>query len=125
MVYVLDTLGYTRKLEAAGVPRDHAEAHAEAIHEYIMSTVATKDDVNAAVATLSANVASLRAEFYTELKTAVATLSANDASIRADLEKQTLSLKSDIDKLSLTLTVRLGTFIFVVVGSFVALGKLF
>jgi phosphoribosylaminoimidazole-succinocarboxamide synthase len=40
----LDTLGYCKRLEAVGVPREHAEVHAQILTE-VMSQVATKDDL--------------------------------------------------------------------------------
>jgi hypothetical protein len=36
MAYAFDTLGYSKTLRAAGIPTDHAEAHAEAAREFIM-----------------------------------------------------------------------------------------
>lgn len=40
----LDTLGYCKRLEAVGVPREQAEVHAQVLTE-VMSQVATKDDL--------------------------------------------------------------------------------
>ena len=40
----LDTLGYCKRLEAVGVPRDQAEVHAQVLAE-VVSQVATKDDL--------------------------------------------------------------------------------
>lgn len=40
-----DTLGYTRRLEAAGVPPEQAEAHAVALGEVMWTQCATKADI--------------------------------------------------------------------------------
>lgn len=41
----IDTLKYARRLKAAGVPAEQAEAQAEAINEAVQSGLATKADV--------------------------------------------------------------------------------
>ena len=41
-----DTLGYTRRLEAAGVPSEQAEAHALALGEALKTQLATKSDIH-------------------------------------------------------------------------------
>lgn len=40
----VDTLGYCKRLEAVGVPREQAEVHAQVLTE-VMSQVVTKDDL--------------------------------------------------------------------------------
>ena len=47
-VMSIDTLEYVKKLEAAGLDRKLAEAHAEALREAVAKEVATKADVDAA-----------------------------------------------------------------------------
>ena len=47
-VMTIDTLEYVKKLEAAGLDRKLAEAHAEALREAVTKEVATKADVDAA-----------------------------------------------------------------------------
>lgn len=41
----LDTLRYTKRLIAAGVSREQAEAQAEALSEAVADTIATKSDI--------------------------------------------------------------------------------
>ncbi|ACK86271.1 hypothetical protein [Methylorubrum extorquens] len=48
MAYAFDTLGYSKTLRAAGIPAEHAEAHAEAAREFIMVDLVTKEDLRAA-----------------------------------------------------------------------------
>ena len=48
MAHAIDTLRITQKLESAGVDRRHAEAHAEALNEVVVtefSELATKADL--------------------------------------------------------------------------------
>jgi hypothetical protein len=41
----IDTLAYTKHLEAAGVPRPEAEAQAEALTRHVIPDLATKADL--------------------------------------------------------------------------------
>ena len=49
MAFAFDTLGYSKRLQAAGISRPQAEAHAEAAREFIMTEVVTKQDLALAV----------------------------------------------------------------------------
>jgi hypothetical protein len=49
----IDTLGYTKYLEAQGVPRATAEAHAEAVNRYLFPQLATKADLDSAIGGLT------------------------------------------------------------------------
>lgn len=51
----IDTLGYVKRLEAAGVDRKQAEAHAEAFRDEVSSQLATKADLEKLGDKLSAN----------------------------------------------------------------------
>ncbi len=42
----LDTLGYAKKLQEAGVPSQQAEAHAEALRTVLEGDIATKQDID-------------------------------------------------------------------------------
>jgi hypothetical protein len=68
----IDTLEYVKKLEAAGVERKLAEAHAEALREAVAREVATKADVDAGVLRLDnridASAQVLRGEFETRFQ---------------------------------------------------------
>ena len=63
----IDTLEYVKKLEAAGVERKLAEAHAEALRAAVAREVATKADVDAGVLRLDNRIDTsaqgLRAEY--------------------------------------------------------------
>jgi hypothetical protein len=68
----IDTLEYVKKLEAAGVERKLAEAHAEALREAVAREVATKADVEAGVLRLDNRIdtsaQALRADFETRFQ---------------------------------------------------------
>jgi hypothetical protein len=53
VVYAFDTLGYAKRLREGGVPNPQAEAHAEAAREFIMIELVTKQDLQAAIETLT------------------------------------------------------------------------
>jgi hypothetical protein len=56
----IDTLAYTKALEAAGVERQVAEAHAEALIHALSAEVATKSDLDALGARLKSDMAELK-----------------------------------------------------------------
>ena len=53
---VIDTLRYARRLRDAGIPRDQAEAMADAIGSELVENLATKFDLDRAVAEVNGNL---------------------------------------------------------------------
>jgi hypothetical protein len=49
MVFAFDTLSFARYLREKGVPSDHAEAHADAVRQFVMSELVTKQDLTLAL----------------------------------------------------------------------------
>ncbi|MFC3724456.1 hypothetical protein [Neoaquamicrobium sediminum] len=45
MAHAMDTLAFTKHLRAAGIDERQAEAHAEAVREFVMPELATKADI--------------------------------------------------------------------------------
>lgn len=45
MAHTMDTLAFTKHLRAAGIAEKQAEAHAEAVREFVMPELATKADI--------------------------------------------------------------------------------
>ena len=72
-----DTLAYAKRLVAAGVPEQQAEAHAEALREFTTEQLATKADIEL-----------LRADFRREM----ADLRREMADLKADLLKWVIGL---------------------------------
>ena len=70
MAFAFDTLGYAKKLRDTGVPQDQAEAHAEAAREFIMAELVTRNDLDAAIASVHQEirheVGSIRQEIATQ-----------------------------------------------------------
>lgn len=54
MAFAFDTLAIARKLEAANVPREQAEAMAGVLRDHVMPDLATKADVKALEALVTA-----------------------------------------------------------------------
>lgn len=48
----MDTLAYSKRLRAAGVPENQAEAHAEALNDATAAHLVTKGDLNEALSAL-------------------------------------------------------------------------
>lgn len=46
MAFAFDSLGYAKRLREAGVSLEQAEAHAEAAREFIMTELATHNDLD-------------------------------------------------------------------------------
>lgn len=65
MVYAFDTLAYSKRLRDKGVPQEQAEAHAEAIREFVMADLATKADLQG----LKSDLQTLSAHFDAKLDT--------------------------------------------------------
>jgi hypothetical protein len=65
MAYTFDSLGYAKKLRDGGVPRDQAEAHAEAARDFIMAELATKADLLA----LRSDLLATKQELQTSIET--------------------------------------------------------
>ena len=49
MAFAFDTLSFARHLREHGIPQEQAEAHAEAVRNYVMIELVTKQDLNVAV----------------------------------------------------------------------------
>jgi len=98
MVYAFDTLAYSKRLRDKGVPQEQAEAHAEAIREFVMADLATKADLQA-----------LRSD-----------LQALSGRVDAKLDR----FEAKLDTLSLRLTVRLGAMLVVGLGALATILKL-
>jgi hypothetical protein len=49
MVFAFDTLSFARYLPEKGVPSEQAEAHADAVRQFVMTEVVTKQDLTLAL----------------------------------------------------------------------------
>lgn len=60
----IDTLGYVKKLESAGIDRKVAEAHAEALNERVVPQLATQQNLRDAVSELKVQMQELKLEIW-------------------------------------------------------------
>jgi hypothetical protein len=90
VVWAFDTLGYAKRLQQSGVPNSQAEGHAEAVHEFIMTELVTKQDLQVQ---LQAGIEPLRAAIN---------------ALQAKIDTGEARLEAKIDTQTLRLTVRLG-----------------
>jgi len=59
MAFAFDTLSYARYLRERGVVQDQAEAHAEAVRQFIMAELVTKTDLQTALTHVDAKLDNL------------------------------------------------------------------
>jgi hypothetical protein len=123
MAYIFDSLGYAKRLRDGGVPRDQAEAHAEAARDFIMVELATKNDLLAIKNDLLAVKNDLLA-VKTELGGRITELEGKLGGRITELSGNIVELRNAIETQSLRLTVRLGAMMVVLIGALAALLKL-
>jgi hypothetical protein len=52
----MDTLDYAKRLRERGIPQDEAEAHAEAVRDFVMVELVTKTDLQTAISLVEAKI---------------------------------------------------------------------
>lgn len=82
----IDTLDYATELEAAGVDRKQAQAHARALKKAVDTGLATKPDLDKAVTVLRSDIAGFRAELKADITGLRAELKGDIGSAIAALE---------------------------------------
>ena len=85
-----DTLEYVKRLEAAGVPRPQAEAHAEALRDTIAPQLATKADLDNGVTALRSDLNGGLSAAKSDLDLAVARLEGRIDALGSRLEAMIL-----------------------------------
>ena len=95
LAWAFDTLGYSKRLRDAGVQTNHAEAHAEATRDFVMTELVTKTDLLVAMSDFDARLIATR----------------ND-------------LQAAIEKSALQVTIRLGGIVALGVGLLAALQRI-
>ncbi|MBV2169146.1 MAG: CCDC90 family protein [Bdellovibrio sp.] len=95
---MFDTLLYTKKLEAAGMTRDQAEAQVNVIAEMVVDGVATKQDIGLLKAETQKEFAELRLEMAKGFADVRTDMDRGLASVRADMEKGLASVRADMEK---------------------------
>ena len=95
LAWAFDTLGYSNRLRDAGVQNNHAEAHAAATRDFVMTELVTKTDLLVAMSDFDARLLATR----------------ND-------------LQAAIEKSALQVTIRLGGIVALGVGLLAALQRI-
>ena len=100
----VDTLGYVKRLEAAGVPRAQAEAHAEAMRDEIAPQLVTNDELGAAVDRLEnkIEIETTRLENKIGIETARLENKIDIATVRLDQRIDRLDAKIDSSLATMT-----------------------
>jgi outer membrane protein TolC len=129
MAYIFDSLGYAKRLRDGGVPRDQAEAHAEAARDFITVELATKTDlvpIKADLQIMKSDLLAVKADVQ-GIKTDLHAVKADVQAVKTDVQTvkaDLLAVKATVENQSLRLTVRLGAMIAVGIGVLAAILKL-
>ncbi|MBM3502983.1 MAG: hypothetical protein FJX65_03830 [Alphaproteobacteria bacterium] len=110
---ILDTLEFARRLQEAGITREHAEAHATVMTEMILVEVATKPDIEQATATLRAELKAVERDLRTEI-----------ASLRQELSRLASDIGTRLDRMQDKLTIRMGAMLLAGIAALATLQKL-
>jgi predicted nucleic acid-binding Zn-ribbon protein len=132
MTVSFDTLSFAKRLTEAGEKPAVAEAHAMALKEFVMETIAAKADVRE----LRTEIEDVRDEIQDlrgELRSEMQSVRGEIQDFRKEVEERFATkhelrheiglLRKDIDAMGLKLTVRMGGMLAVAVGAVAALGK--
>jgi glycerol-3-phosphate cytidylyltransferase-like family protein len=68
MVMKFDTLAWTKKLEKAGIPSEHAEAQVEMLAEVIEDNICTKQDLSEAKSEVKKEIVELKKDILIEIE---------------------------------------------------------
>jgi Fic family protein len=126
---VFDTLHYVKRLQEAGVAREHAEAHAAVMSEMILIEVATKSDVEQAASGLRQEIE----QAASSLRQEIALVRNEQAAMRTEIDqikvqmatRQDLALlRSELERRIDQVTMRLGALLVVGIGALAALQRL-
>jgi uncharacterized coiled-coil DUF342 family protein len=139
MTVSFDTLSFAKRLTEAGEKPAVAEAHAMALKEFVMETVATKADIRdlcGEIHDLRDEIGDVRGEIKdirSEAKAFREEVRQEFTSLRKEFEERFATkdelrheiglLRKDIDAMGLKLTVRMGGMLAIAVGAVATLGR--
>jgi hypothetical protein len=92
----IDTLQYVKKLEAAGIDRKQAEAHAAALRGVVFPELATKQDLSDMGRDLPAEIAQVRNDLGAEIAQVRNELRAEIAQVRSELRVEVGQVRADM-----------------------------
>ncbi len=103
LAVAIDTLRYSKKLQAAGVSPQQADAQAEALSEAVRDAIATKSDVSDLRNELKHDIAELRAEMKHEIAELRAEVKHDIAELRAEMKQEIALLRTEIKDIQVTM----------------------
>jgi uncharacterized coiled-coil DUF342 family protein len=133
MTVSFDTLSFAKRLTEAGEKPTVAEAHAMALKEFVMDTIATKVDLRELGRSLGEEIQDVRDDIgnvRTEINDVRQDLTAFRKEVserfatKDELRHEIGLLRKDIDAMGLKLTVRMGGMLAVGIGAVATLSKL-
>ena len=146
MTVSFDTLSFAKRLTEAGEKPAVAEAHAMALKEFVMDTIATKGDIRDLSRSFGEEIENVREEIQ-DLRDEIGDVRGEIGDVRGEignvrgeikelrnevnerfatkdeLRHEIGLLRKDIDAMGLKLTVRMGGMLVVAVGAVATLGK--
>ena len=146
MTVSFDTLSFAKRLTQAGEKPEVAEAHAMALKEFVMDTIATKGDIRDLSRSFGEEIENVREEIQ-DLRDEIGDVRGEIGDVRGEignvrgeikelrnevnerfatkdeLRHEIGLLRKDIDAMGLKLTVRMGGMLVVAVGAVATLGK--
>lgn len=120
----VDTLEYVKRLEAAGVPRAQAEAHATALRDEIAAHLVTNVDLGAAVDRLEGKIESEVARLEGKIETQVARLDGKIAALDAKVDALEVKMDNRFDAQTQRIESMIWKAAFAVLGGSLAIGGL-
>jgi hypothetical protein len=120
----IDTLEYVKKLEAAGVDRMQAEAHAEALRASIEDELATKADIQRLEAGTKADIQRLEASTKADIQRLEASTKADTQRLEGRISEVKNELEAKLSELKAEMLKYMVAQTFVIVGVVFALMRL-
>jgi len=123
-----DTLKLARKLRDAGMPAEQAEAvaeaEAEALGEFVMAHLATKDDIaelKQEIAGVRGEVAKVRSELKQEIAEVRSELKQDIAEVRSELKQDIAEVRTEVAGLKAQIVAQGNRHIMWSIGTMIAL----
>ena len=93
---MFDTLMYAKRLEAAGMTRDQAEAQINVIAEMVVDGVATKQDLALKQIATEKEFAAVRAEMHSEFAAVRSEMHEGFAAVRFEMQKEFAAVRAEM-----------------------------
>lgn len=91
-----DSLGYVKKLVAAGVPRQQAETQVEIMSDILVSTFATKQDLKDLSFAMSADITEFKTEMRSEITEFKTEMRSEITELRTEMRSEITELRTEM-----------------------------